>query len=122
MLKQNYVSEWWSERLEDGTQVVNAKSYRDRGMLVEVMADARWYSRIDTDVLYEEHMKWAMERGHYKYVESTSKTGFMLMFYKTTGASRTRTRIGVGKGTKYVASFRELRFHREWDLAERSAA
>ena len=111
MFKQAIVSLWWSERLRNGTQVACAKKHRDNNLLVEVKGDPRWFSRIDTDALWEDHKEWAKDCGLTEYLRNTSKNGFMLMFYSTTGATKGRTRHGSRNAVKYVAVFKSKEYH-----------
>lgn len=114
MKKHDIVTEWWKTRLDDGSQVTQAKQHRDNGLLLEVTVDPRWFHRVDTDALFSEHVAWAKENGHDDYARTLTKSGFMLMFYAVTGATRSRTRLGQrGAGTRYVAAFLDLAFHRE---------
>lgn len=115
MAKQDVVNEWWQGRLEDGTQVAEAKKHRDNRLLLEVTGDPRWFSRVDTDALFIDHIDWCNVHGYTEHAENLSKSGFMLMFYRASGATRSRTRIGLnGDKTRYVAAFRDIEYHKGW--------
>lgn len=114
MFKQDIVSLWWGERLRSGSQLTNAKKHRDNNLLVEVKGDPRWFSRIDTDALWEDHKEWAEASGLTEYLKSTNKNGFMLMFYSTTGATKGRTRHGSRRTVKYVAVFSPKEYHEKY--------
>lgn len=123
MSKQDIVNKWWETRLGAGVQISDPKAARDQGWLAESFPQDQWLKRVDTDALYWDHVEWAYNNEYDEYAGTLSKPGFMLMFYKISGAWRTRTRFGLrGNKAKYVASFNELDFHREFYRAERSAA
>lgn len=116
--KTGVVAKWFEQRLNGKTgQLANVTYARRHNKLAEPYPKYSWYKRIDTDVLFDDFTVWL----HENYVKSfidhleLTKSGFMLIFYRLTGATRTRTRFGHNrKSTSYVASFEHIEYHRAW--------
>lgn len=114
--KSDIVAKWFVERLNSGSQIADNSFALKHNLLAEKAAGGDWYSRIDTDVIYDDFLRWAnKEYGpSFVYTLDLTKAGFMLIFYRATGATRGRTRFGLVRGkTSYVAIFRDQKYHDE---------
>lgn len=116
--KTGVVAKWFEQRLNGKTgQLANLNYARKHNKLAEPSYNEAWYKRIDTDVLFDDFTVWLHENYVKAFVDhlELSKSGFMLIFYRLTGAVRTRTRFGQNrKSTSYVASFESREYHRAW--------
>lgn len=115
MAKQEHVNKWWEQRLEAGSQLSNLKAARDNGYHIEPVAGELWLKRVSTEALFEDFQKYLQNEGQQVVLNSTVKSGFMLMLYRASGAMRGRTRRGPERGKmSYVAVFNDLDNHREF--------
>lgn len=112
--KSEVVIKWFAERISDGAQLANNDFALKHNLLAEKAFDEVWYTRIDTDVVYNDFLEWVNEKYGADFVRrlDLTKAGFMLIFYRVSGAKRGRTRFGLVRGkTSYVAMFQTKKYH-----------
>ena len=112
--KSEVVIKWFAARISAGAQLVNNNFALKHNLLAEKSFSESWYTRIDTDVVYNDFLDWVNEQYGPEFVRrlDLTKAGFMLIFYRVSGATRGRTRFGLTRGkTSYVAVFQDKNHH-----------
>lgn len=109
-IKTDMVKQWWKERLDQGCQLADPERAVEEGYYVST--ENGWKSRIETSALWDDFKQYLV--GYPPVIANQfTKSGFMLMFYRVTGACKGRTRIGqINNEMRYVARFEDVDTHR----------
>lgn len=112
--KTRIVVDWFKERLNDRTQLSDLTYAKQNNLLTELMPkQGVWFKRVDTDALFYDFDQWLKSTRADADALNINKNGFMLIFYRATGAKRARTRRGQGnRKLTYVAVFENIDYHR----------